>query len=94
MTAPSTFVLIIDGTIRHAIVWDGTAEQVRAHAHRWLTRGDFTVLPLAAGSTVAIQWRAVRTLQVAEDPPVDEALPADLNVTLAGDWSRMPPGTR
>jgi hypothetical protein len=78
-------ILIIDGTIRHQITWDGTAEELRRQAHQWITRGELGILPLAAGSTVAINWRAIRTLQVVEPAALVEDFSAAQPMHPA-DW--------
>lgn len=58
-----TLTLVIDGEA-HAVIWNGDADSLRAQIQQWMARSEIVGMPLASGSTVLVNWRAVKTAEV------------------------------
>jgi len=61
-----TLTLVIDGTQRYEVHWQRGADDLRQQIRTWIEGNQRTVLTLADGETMLVNWPAVQTAVVRE----------------------------
>lgn len=56
--------LVIDQALSYEIAWDGDANSLRKEIQQAITRSEIDTVRLADGTTMLVNWRAVKTVEV------------------------------